>query len=106
MMTAADIIESGQRHVEAYLTGTGYHCHHGMAHHGSVDIEARGEEDNLYVHVVATLAPHEAPELTTGDCARVLSRAMTLGYDSWMAKVQIGPEGELVGDIQWVQLNH
>ena len=106
MMTAANIIESGERHVNAWLTGTGYHCHRSSSHHGTVDITARGEEDNLFVHVMAALAPHSVPELTTFDRDRVLARAMTLGYDTWLAQVQVGDEGELVGDIQWSQLNH
>ena len=106
MLTPADIIESGERHVEAYLTDTGYHCHQSAPSHGAVDIAARGEEDNLYVHVMTALDPHPVPELTTPDRDRVLTRAMTLGYDSWLAKVQVGPAGELVGDIEWSQLNH
>ena len=106
MMTPTDIIETGARHVESYLKGTGYHCHHGPQHHGSIDIEARGEDDNLYVHVMTTLAPTAVPEIGTSDIARVLSRAMTLGYDSWLAKVQLNSQGELVGEVQWSQLNH
>ena len=105
-MTPADIIESGLQHVETYLKGTGYTCHHTPAHHGSVDIEARGEDDKLYVHVMSTLAPTAVPDISTSDLARVLSRAMTMGYDSWLAKVQVDAEGELVGEIQWSQLNH
>jgi hypothetical protein len=106
MMTPADIAEYGERHVSTYLASTGYNCHASRPHHGASDIEARGEEENLFVHVMAALAPSPVPDLGTSDLARVLSRAMTLGYDAWLAKVQVGPHGDLVGDIEWSQLNH
>ena len=106
MLTPADIVEHGQRHVEAWLTSTGYNCHPQKSHHGGLDIEARGEEENLFVHVMTALAPHEVPEISNTDRDRVIAKGMTLGYDSWLAKVLIDREGELAEDIQWVQLNH
>lgn len=106
MITPAEIADYGQRHVEAYLTSTGYHCHVSKTHHGAADIDARGEEENLFVHVMAALAPHDVPDPTTSEVGRVLSRAMTLGYDAWLAKVQVTTDGELASDIQWSQLNH
>ena len=105
MLTPADIADYGQQHVEAYLTSTGYHCTTHKGHHG-VDIEARGDEENLFVHVVTTVAPHPAPELSTSDVGRVVTKAMTLGYDSWLAQVQIDLNGDLAAEIQWSKLNH
>lgn len=106
MITPAEIADYGQRHVEAYLTSTGYHCHTTKTVHGGTDIDARGEEESLFVHVMSALAPHEVPEPTTSEVGRVVSRAMTLGYDAWLAKVQVTSDGDLASDIQWSQLNH
>lgn len=105
-MTASDLIDYAEQHVESFLASTGYHCTKSRPHHGAVDIEARGEEENLVVHVVASLAPAEVPDITTADGNRVVSRAMSLGFDAWLAKVQVDGEGQQVGDIQWLQLNH
>ena len=106
MMTPADIAESGERHVEAWLSGTGYHCHASKPSHGVTDIEARGEDENLVVLVKAALAPHPVADATTLERGHAVSRAMTLGYDAWLAKVNVGAHGELVGEIEWTQLNH
>jgi hypothetical protein len=106
MITPLEIAEAGLRHVESYLVSTGYHCSHNKSHNGATDIEARGEEESLFVHVMCALAPGPVPELTTADNARVLSRAMTVGYDAWLATVLINTDSEPMGDIQWRQLNH
>lgn len=106
MMTQADIAESGEKHVEEWLVANGYRCTAGKPHHGASDIEARSEEENLLVHVMTSLAPAAVPEITTSDRGHVITRAMTHGLDAWLAQVQVGLRGELVGEIQWVQLNH
>jgi hypothetical protein len=31
---------------------------------------------------------------------------MTLGFDAWLAKVRVGNNAELLGEIEWLQLNH
>jgi hypothetical protein len=104
MLKPAEIPEFGQKHVETYLTSTGYHCTTHRGHHG-IDIEARGEEENLFVHVVTTRASHEPPELSASDSARVLVKAMNLGYDAWLATVRIDGDGELACEIEWKPLN-
>ncbi|MBL9115157.1 MAG: hypothetical protein JNJ83_09115 [Verrucomicrobiaceae bacterium] len=106
MLTPKEIIELGEEHVSRYLKGTGYYCTLSKPHHGAADIDARGEDDNLVVHVMTALHPAEVPNLTPSDRARVVSRAMSLEYDAWLAKVVINTEGEMLGDIVWEQLNH
>ena len=106
MMTPADIAEYGEKHVEAWLSGTGYHCHASKPSHGVSDIQALGEDDNLIVLVEAAMAPTPVPDATTLERGHAVARAMTLGFDAWLAKVNVGNHGELVGDIQWTQLNH
>lgn len=106
MMTPADIAEYGERHVEAWLKEQGYHCFVGKPHHGETDIEARGEENTMIVHVMVSLEPKPVPEISTSSRARVVTRAMSLGCDAWLAKVQVGPSGELFAPIEWEKLNH
>ena len=105
-MTPADIAESGEKHVEAWLSGTGYRCHASKPHHGATDIEAVGEDENMIVLVKSALVPTPVPDATTLERGRVVSRAMTLGYDAWFAKVHVDNRGDLVGEIEWAQLNH
>jgi len=106
MMTPADIIEAAEKHVVAYLSSTGYHCHASRAHHGVTDIEATGQEENLFVIVKAALGSNPVPDATTAESGHAVSRAMTLGFDAWLAKVHVGNSAELLGDIEWLQLNH
>ena len=106
MLTPADIANYGEHHVVSWLSSTGYSCSASKPLHGATDIEARGEEENLFVHVMAALEPGPVPALGTSDLGRVLSRAMTLGCDAWLAKVLIDHHGELAGEIEWSQLNH
>lgn len=106
MLTHTDIAEHGERHVQDWLEEQGYQCTHNHAHHGQCDIEARSEENDMVVHVVAALDPNPIPDLSTSDRARVVSRAMNLGVDAWSAKVLIDAGGQIIGEIQWEQLNH
>lgn len=106
MLTPSDIAHYGERHVTSWLASTGYHCTASRPVNGATDIEARGDDENLFVHVMAALEPGPVPELGTTDQGRVLSRAMTLGYDAWLAKVLIDTNGDLATDIAWTQLNH
>lgn len=106
MMTQAEIAEYGEKHAEAWLVANGYRCNAGKPHHGTSDIEARSEEENLVVHVLTSRAPSPVPEISHADRGHVITRAMALGFDAWLAQLQIGENGELVGEIQWSQLNH
>lgn len=104
MMTPTDIADYGDRHVEGWLAERGYRCHHSSQRHGVKDIEARSAENNLLVHIETSLAPKPPRELSHADHDSVCARAMMLGFDPWLAKVQIGDQGELVGEIAWTQL--
>ena len=106
MMTPADIAESAEKHVEAWLSDTGYHCHASKAHHGVTDIEATSEDENMIVIVKAVLGHQPVPDPTSSERGHAVSRAMTLGFDAWLARVNVGGEGELLADIQWEKLNH
>lgn len=104
MLTPIDITEYGESHVEKWLTGQGYRCFHNSQRQGTKDLEARGGENNMLIHVISGLSSHALPALSQTDHDRVCSRAITLGFDAWLAEVMIDREGDLVGDIRWKQL--
>jgi len=104
MLTPTDIADYGERHVEKWLIEHGYRCYHHKQLHGSKDLEARSDENNLLIHVNASLEPRHAPDLTQTDHDSVCARAMMLGFDPWMAQVQVDRHGDLFGEIEWKKL--
>jgi hypothetical protein len=116
MLTPTDIAEYGERHVEKWLTANNFHCHrnpatsshshghHSHTHNYAIDLEARNAESTMMIHVRTALVPHFPPELAESEQHGLCSRAMTLGYDAWDARVQIDGDGELVDEIQWTKL--
>ncbi len=104
MLTPTDIAEYAERHVEKWLIESGYRCYHHPQRHGTKDLEARSPDLNMFVHVNASLEPKPAPELTHTDHDSICSRAMMLGFDPWMAQLQVDRNGDLVGEIVWTKL--
>lgn len=117
MLTPTDIAEFGERHVEKWLSDNNFQCHrtpstssHVHGHPSSqnqshaVDLEARNADTTMIVHICTAMAPIIPHELTPSEQHGLSSRAMTLGYDAWSARVQIDGEGALLGDIQWIKL--
>lgn len=117
MLTPTDIAEYGERHVEQWLTANNYQCHrtastkshvHGHpsthTHLPGIDLEARNAETTMLVHVCAAMAPQEPHEPSERDQHGITARAMTLGYDAWLARVQIDSQGDLACEIQWTKL--
>jgi hypothetical protein len=104
MLTPTDIAEYGERHVEKWLIENGYRCYHTTQRHGTKDLEARSSEINMLVHINASLEPKPAPPLTHTDHDSVCSRAMMLGFDPWVAQVQVDRNGDLFTDIVWTKL--
>jgi len=104
MLTPTDIAEYGERHVEKWLTDQGYRCYHGAQRNGIKDLEARSPDNNMLIHVLATLEPTPAPELTHTEHDTVCSRAMMLEFDPWLTQVQIDRNGDLYSEIVWTKL--
>ena len=90
--------------MEKWLTENGYRCYHHSQRHGTKDLEARSADINMLVHVNTSLEPKAAPPLTQSDHDSICSRAMTLGFDPWMAQLQIDRNGDLFGEIVWTKL--
>ncbi|MES2595125.1 MAG: hypothetical protein V4662_07315 [Verrucomicrobiota bacterium] len=104
MLKPTEITEYGERHVEKWLAGQGYHCFHNTQRRGTKDLEARGGENNMLIHVLSGLASHSLPSLSQTEHDSVCSRAIMLGFDAWVAEVHVDREGDLVGNISWKQL--
>ncbi len=104
-MTAEEMGRYGARHVTAWLTDKGYQCEQSKRLPGSTDIEARSDRDNRLVQVKTALAPNRPLGLSLDEGRDLAATARGLGYDAWCAKVQIGPQGQRVGDIIWIRLN-
>lgn len=105
MLTPTDIAEYGEKHVEKWLEENNFSCYHSHQHHGAKDLEARNPEMNLLVHVNTGLDPKHAPELSENEAHGLCARAMTLGFDAWLARVMIDRQGDLIGEIEWTKLN-
>jgi hypothetical protein len=105
VMTAAEIGQYGERHAAAALQAKGWQCHRDTQQPGSTDIEARSGSKGLLVLVKAGLSPALPPTLPSDERRNIASRATNLGYEAWLAQLQIGPRGELIGSIRWTKLN-
>lgn len=103
-MTPGDIGAFGERIVTAWLTAKGYQCYRNTQQPGSTDIEARGQP-SLLVQVKTGLYPNQPPVLSATERGNITSRATRLGYQAWLAQVQINSQGQQVGEIRWEKLN-
>ena len=104
-MTPDEMSRHGGRHVTAWLTDKGYQCKQDTQLPGSTDIEARSDRDNRLIQVKTALVPNRPSGLSLDEARDLAARARHLGYEAWCAKVQIGPQGQRVGDIIWIKLN-
>lgn len=103
MLRPNEIAEYGERHAEKWLAAQGYHCHHNQRQ-GVRDFEARGGESLLLVHVNTAIAPGHPPEISQHDHDSIVSRAMMLGFEPWLAQVQVDNHGDQVGEIVWTHM--
>ena len=104
-MTSAEIGNFGERHATAFLQAKGWQCHRNTQQPGATDIEARSGNQGLLVQVKTGLSPNPAPDLSADERRSITSRATSLGFEAWLAQLQIGSQGELVGSIHWKKLN-
>jgi hypothetical protein len=103
-MTAAEIGNVGERHVEAWLKARNYACNRNTQLPGSTDIEATGSA-NLLVQVKTAMQPEAPAELSPAEIANIKSRASRTSRQAWLAQVTIDVSGRLIRDIRWTQLN-
>lgn len=104
-MESGSIGNIGERHVTALLTGGGYTCYRNTQQPGSTDITAKSSWANLLVQVKTSAVPNAPPQMTENERRNIKDRAKGIGFQAWCARVQINARGELVGKIEWEQLN-
>lgn len=103
--TSAEIGNLGERHATVALQAKGWQCYRNTQQPGSTDIEARGQNKTILVQVKTGLVPNAPPDLPPDERRNITARASRLGYEAWLAQLQINGQGELVGSISWSKLN-
>jgi len=104
-LAPAEIGNVGERLTTTALRGDGWQCYQNTQQPGSTDIEAHKGNRKILVQVKTGLAPNVAPDLPPGERRNIASRASRLGYEAWLAQLQINGYGALVGPINWSKLN-
>ncbi len=104
MATQVEIGQAGERIVAEWLSKKGYHTDIDTRAPGSTDIEARGRTKSLLVQVKAAVQPNKPVSLSSEEERNITSRATRLGYGAYEAEVQIDDKLQLVGEIQWRDL--
>lgn len=104
-MTSAEIGNLGERHATAALQGKGWQCYRNTQQPGSTDIEARSQSKTILVQVKTGLVPTAPPDLPPEERRNIAARASKLGYEAWLAQLQINGQGGLIGTISWLKLN-
>ncbi len=102
-VTPVDLGTIGEKIVVGWLTSRGYSCHRNTQQAGGSGIEATGPA-KLLVEVKTSIAPTEPADATWGEISNMLTRACKLGYEAWLAKIQVNDHGQRVGDVWWRKL--
>jgi hypothetical protein len=105
MAMQVDIGKIGENIVGQWLRDNGYTKNVDTKLPGSTDIEAKGRNGNRLVQVKTAITPNEPASLSSDEVRNITSRATRLGCEAWEAKVQLGANYELVGNIRWRKLN-
>jgi len=103
-MTPEETQSSGERHVISDLTSKGYYCLRNKRSPAYTGIEAIKGTKVTLVHVKAAVHPAAPDNLTTEETARIKHRASRMGWDAWLARVQIDEFGLMLGSITYTRL--
>ena len=103
-MTPEEIRLSGERHVMSDLTSKGYFCLRNKRSPVPTGIEAiKGTEVTL-VLVRAAVQPDVPDGLSAEESAKVRKRALRMGWQAWLAQVQIDSLGTMLGTVTYARL--
>ena len=102
MSTASDIGRAGERHAVDWLRAEGYSIiKWNPQASGSTDIEAKSSSKRLLVQVKTAAYPTAPAQLSAEEEKAITSRAARLGAQAWEARVQVGSNLDLIGNVQW-----
>ena len=102
MSSATDIGPRGERHVVDWLKAEGYSIiKWNTQASGSTDIEAKSSSKRLLVQVKTAVYPTDPAQLSAEEEKTITTRAAKLGAQAWEARVQVGSNLDLIGNVQW-----
>jgi len=91
----------GQHHVVTALVGQGFQCRRSTKPRGANDIKARKSKQNRLVQVRTFLKPSD---ISAAEKEKLMARAEKLGYEAWVAEVEVDETGVQVGRIIWTRM--
>ena len=103
-MTPEETQSSGERHVMSDLASKGYYCLRNKRSPVYTGIEAIKGTKVTLVHVKTAVHPSAPDSLSTEETARVKNRAIRMGWEAWLAQVQIDDFGLMLGSITYTRL--
>ena len=92
---------AGEGHVVDWLKAEKYSVKWHTQSSGSADIEAQSSSKRLLVQVKTAVYPNTPDRLSAEEEKAITSRASRLGARAWEARVQVGSNLELIGNVQW-----
>jgi hypothetical protein len=103
-MTPEEIRLSGERHVMSDLTSKGYFCLRKKRSPVPTGIEAIKGTEVALVQVKAAVHPNMPDGLSAEESARVRKRVVRMGWQAWLAQVQIDSLGAMLGSVTYIRL--
>jgi Holliday junction resolvase len=103
-MTPEDAQTSAERHVISDLESKGYYCIRNKRSPGYTGVEAIKGTEVVLVHVKTAVHPSTPDNLSAEESTRIRSRATRMGWEAWLAQVQIDDLGLTVGSISYTRL--
>jgi hypothetical protein len=103
-MTPEEVGLSGERHVMSDLTSKGYLCLRNKRSPVPTGIEAIKGMEVALVQVKAAVHPNMPDGLSAEESARVRKRAVRMGWQAWLAQVQIDGFGAMLGSVTYTRL--
>ena len=86
------------------LTSKGYYCLRNKRSPVYTGIEAIKGTEVALVHVKTAVHPSTPDNLSTEEISRIKNRASRMGWEAWLAQVQIDDFGSMVGSITYTRL--
>ena len=103
-LTPEEIKTSGERHVRSDLTSKGYLCVRNKRSRVPTGIEAIMGTEVALVHVMAAAYPNLPARLSAEESSRIRKRAARMGWEAWLAHVQIDDAGKLLEPVVYTRL--
>ena len=105
-ITLQDISKEGEKYVIDYLKGNSFkNITMDMWQHSINDIKADSWAENILVQVKTSMFPNEPPDISRDDRIKIISRAITIKRNPYVAYVKIERDNKLLKSIRWEKLS-